>query len=74
MEIEVLPTPPEIYMSREWAEKPVNVGEIYFIQSSVQQVMASERAADRREWIKEIAGGVVLAACLALFTVIFMVM
>ena len=69
-----MPTPPEIYLSREWSERPVNVGEIYFIRNSVRQVIASERAAERREWVKEIAGCAVLVACLALFTVIFMVM
>ena len=68
-----MPTP-EIYLSREWAERPVNVGELYFIQSSVRQVMASERAAERREWVKEIAGCAVLVCCLALFAVIFMVL
>ena len=74
MEIKTMPTPPEIYMSREWSEKPVNVGEIYSIQSSVQQVIDSERAAERREWVKEIAGCAVLVCCLAMFTVIWMVL
>ena len=69
-----MPTPPEIYLSNEWSERPVNVGEIYFIQSSVRQVIASERAAERREWVKEIAGCAVLVCCLALFAVIFMVL
>ena len=69
-----MPTPPEIYLSSEWAERPVNVGELYFIQTSVKQVMASERSESRREWVKEIAGCVVLAALGLVAAVIWMVM
>ena len=69
-----MPTPPEIYLSREWSERPVNMGELYFIQNSVQQVIKSERAAERREWVKEIAGVVLLAALGLVAAVFWMVL
>lgn len=69
-----MPTPPEIYLSSEWSERPVNMGELYFIRSSVQQVIASERSESRREWVKEIAGGVVLAALGLVAAVFWMVL
>ena len=69
-----MPTPPEIYLSSEWAERPVNVGELYFIQNSVRQVIASERAAERREWVKESRACAFIVLGLALFAIVFMVL
>ena len=70
-----MPTSIETYhLSRQWSEKPMNIGDIYCIKGPVQQVMASERRSERREWAKEIAGTVVLVACMAMFAVIFMVL
>ena len=69
-----MPTPPELYLSREWSERPVNVGEIYFIQSSVRQVIASERAAERREWVREARACAFIVLGLAVFAVVWMVL
>ena len=61
-------------LSKQWSEKPMNIGDVYCIKGPFQQVIASERKAYRREWAKEIAGTIVLVACMAMFAVIFMVL
>ena len=69
-----MPTPPELYLSREWSERPVNVGELYFIRSSVQQVMASQRSESHRERAKEASACAFIALGLAAFAVVWMVL
>lgn len=60
------------FLSNNWPDKPINVGELYFIRQSFEQVLASERAEDRREWIKEIAACVVLVAGLGLVAIVYL--